>query len=455
MNYIHPLDHSIYSQKNLESDDGKDEDIFDEKFNKMLYEYTEQKISNERLIKCSVIDPEKNSEYIEPQIMLCSQYILLRIELDKKYDQVINSYETFINMMIWLCCYTILGISNLPLSIITIDGIINCFEFYGQNIGYDESNNFFSKHRLQTIDRYIYFVFLIGVYYGVHICLWFHGCVIDHIFIIGCIPQIMIKIYKLPSYFRIRNIIYNAYNQMIKKIVCKQFTKIINAVIKNVLHSDHRLEYTDFLGCYNHINLVYIGDFIAQFIGACIFNYLDKGRLRLPFILYKNIFMKDKKYHIVNDHKYFEKIVIDKNWEKFMDIYTLNRLIRMLSNGNPNNNFMEKEVNKLVIRTIFIFNMIIFGWTVMNIVHSVTVGILCNLLFVNKSIKKERYILFTILCSMLSRFSNENLLSIILCNIMYPVIESQLFPDLMYDVLRFLYQSIYKTQRDTMLYFSH
>lgn len=459
----HPLERSLYGIEAIEY-------RLDTKHNGTTYQYNDDPAhhyADEQINDMPIIDtpindtpinddlPQNNSHLTESRIMICSQYMLIREDINKNSIHTINKYELFGHILIWLIGSLVLVIPNLLMRIITIDGIIGCMGFYISSIGYTDSNNFFLKHRLRTLDRYIYYGILIGVYYCIVLCVWIPMWQsIEHLFMIGCVAQIMIYIYKHPIYFKIRTIIADEYNRLIRKIVCKQFAKIINMIIRNVLNTTHQIEYTDLTKYYNDGMLISIGDFTVQFIGACIFNYLDRGSLRLPFILYKNMFLKDRRYRIGNDQKYFEQIVIDRKWEKFMDMYTLNRMIRMLSNGNPNNNFMEQEVNLMVTNMTFIFNRLMFGWTMMSLAHSVVIGIMCNLLFVFNAIKKGRYIMATIIFSLLAQFSEEKLLTLILCNILYPLIESHIIPDILNDLLRRL-KSLYlivkqKTKNDTI-----
>jgi len=455
--YNNPLERSQYSIEDMASQ-------FDMKrVDNMSIRYTEQPIINAPIINAPIINApiinapiinapiintpiintpiiddasQNDGQLIGSRIMVCSQYMLMRDQMDTS-DQPINRRESIGHLGLWLIGSIVLNwnIPNLLLRVITMDGIVGCLGFYVSSIGYDDSNNFFLKHRLRAIDRYIYYGMLICIYHCIELCLWIDGwSSVEHLFMIGGASQIMTYINRYPLYFKIRTNIVDEYNRTIRKIVCKQFAKLINIIIRNVLHTTHRIEYTDITRYYNDGLIVSMGDFTAQFIGACVFNYLDRGTMRLPLILYKNMFLKDRRYRIENDRKYFEQIVIDRKWDKFMDMYTLNRLIRMLSNGDPNNNFMEREVDRMVRNMIFILNRLMFGWTMMSVTNNIVLGILCNLLFIHNSIKKGRYILATIIFSLLVQYSDERVLMLIICNLSYPIIESQLIPDIMNDL---------------------
>ena len=440
-----PLERSLYSIDDITYQ------IDMKRVDNMSIRYTEQPIIDTQLIDTQLINapminavPQNDGQLIGSRIMICSQYMLMRDHMDT-HSHPIDRRESIGHIVLWLIGSIVLNwnIPNLLMRIITMDGIVGCLGFYVSSIGYDDSNNFFLKHRLRALDRYIYYGMLICMYHCIVLCLWIDmWSSVEHLFMIGGASQIMTYIYRYPLYFKIRTNIVDEYNRTIRKIVCMQFAKLINIIIRNVLHTTHRIEYTDITRYYNDGLIVSIGDFTAQFIGACVFNYLDKGTMRLPLILYKNMFLKERRYRIGNDQKYFEQIVIDRKWEKFMDMYTLNRMIRMLSNGDSNNNFMEREVDRMVRNMIFTFNRLMFGWTLMSATQSIVLGILCNLLFVSNAIKKARYIMTTIMFSILVQFSEERILMLILCNILYPIIESNLIPDILEDSMNRL-KSLY------------
>src|SRR5208282_153848 len=111
-------------------------------------------------------------------------------------------------------------------------------------------------------------------------------------------PSIMGQIYNIYAYKKIRHVLYDGYNKLIQKIICKQLSKIINIVIKNVFNLHIIVTYEDLIPFYDQFSWLIINKFIVTFIMACIFNHIDKGGMKFPMMIYKNLYLKDSKYNI-------------------------------------------------------------------------------------------------------------------------------------------------------------
>ena len=272
--------------------------------------------------------------------------------------------------------------------------------------------------RKELIDRYIYNTFVSII------CLLFYLININlykYIWILLC-PTIMNYIYDKIISNSIKMYIYDKYNILIKKIICKYLTKIINIVINNVLNMELIITYKDILPFYDIFSWIHINTFIIKFVSACIFNYVDSSHMRLPLIICKNIYMKDPKYDISSDNIYMKKIIQDKKWDKFLDVYTLNRVVRMILNNNNKDNKLVKQIDIIVKQFVFNCEKIIICWSISGYTNTI-VGLLSMLLF-DISLFKVFIVLIYILISI---SVSEQLLLLILCEITYRIIDIKMF----------------------------
>jgi hypothetical protein len=373
-------------------------------------------------------------------------------ELDDKHKKFVLDIKDLISeMCMVLFFHLFLGIHNAIFNVITIDGIMSCIIFYMSYIGVEDKNNFLLKNRLKTLDRYIYYLLLFCGYYLFNYMSWFAftGFTMYVASIMIC-PSIMGQIYDIYAYKKIRQVLYDGYNRLVQKIICKQLSKIINIVIKNVLIINIVVGYEDLIPFYNQFSLMIINKFIITFIIACIFNHMDRGSMKFPMMIYKNIYLKDSKYNIADDKSYLRKIISDKQYVKFMDVYTLNRIIRIIVTDDTQKSMLSEQVTQFLQNAMFRFNRVMLCWTIMSI-GNLTVGILGFLLFISASDRPLRYLINTLFFTILSFFTVERLLVIILCEICYPIIDSKLLTDVMDDTYQSLKRGFLKLYYRTRL----
>lgn len=375
--------------------------------------------------------------------------------LYSQYFHLSNNYSKYIlNEKILLCeifivilLHIFLGISNFLFNIITIDGIISSLVFYLESY----NNSILSINRLTTIDRYIYYLFILFGYYILNYIFWYrYTNIIKYITCIMVCPNIMCQIYNIYTYKKIRYVIYNGYNNLIQKIVCKQLCKIINIIIINIIGLKDSISYLELIPYYDKFSFGMINKFIVTFIMACIFNHIDKGNMKYLMIVYKNIYMKDKKYKICNDKEYITKIIKDKKWNKLMDVYTLNRLIRMLFDDNNKESLLSKQIVDFIECCSFKIGRIMLCWTIMSITN-LQVGILGFFLFLPHTDRPLRYILNTCIFMCLSYVSDEKILILILCEIFYPIMNSKLLTDIVNDTYKSIKRGVISIYHITRL----
>ncbi len=388
-------------------------------------------------------DPEIESESTNK--MYLSQYIALKEDVEIKYEFDLYIFLKEVLLIAIINFILFYFNSSSSFDVITIDGILTSIIFY---LSYIENNdNFLAKDRLATGDRYIYF-FLIMIAYSLFsfgclkigftiliILAQFIGIIIKSILIV---PSIMKHVYNHEGYKNIKKHFYEKYNNLVQKIVCKQMSKIINLCIRNILKIDFIITKDDIIPFYDQFSIAIIIRFIATFIFACLFNHMDKGGWKIPMIFYKNMYLKDKNYKITDDKEYLIAIVKDKNWGKFLDIYTLNRLIRLLMNDDdPNNGFLAEQVTQFITSFLFSFNKVMFCWTIMCCTQELYVGILSQLLFLKSSKHRFKYILNTLLFTFLAFYElvqGEKILVILICEIMYLIVNSKIIVDILSDI---------------------
>jgi hypothetical protein len=410
-----------------------------------------EKINNKGSVFASTV--YKNDNYDLPQY---ASYMHLETN---KMDIRFNLLDFIKEFIIIIILHCFLGINNAMFNVITIDGIISCLIFYMNSIlHYKKADNLLEKIRLITIDRYIYYLLLFIAVHIIDYVTWFQYSEITMYlasFII-C-PSITAQIYKLKSYSKVRQVLYDGYNNLIKKIICKQLAKIINIFIDKVLNLKIIVKYTDLMNHYHDFDFLVINKFIVTFILALIFNHVDKGSLKIPLMIYKNLYMKDNKYKIKDDKKYLTKIIKDHKWGKFLDIYTLNRMIRMLIDNDNKDDDLSTIINNLVKKIFFRINRVLFCYTVMNMTNSLTIGVITFLLFISNAKKPLRYLLNVLLFSWLSCVTKEKILILVVCEISFTVANSKLVIDVIRDTYNFLckiVRIVYDNTRVESIFFS-
>jgi len=359
--------------------------------------------------------------------MLLSNYFSPEKILEKKY--ILNTYNLIKEILVIGVLHVILGISNPMFNIITIDGIISSLIFYLNfvNIKID----FLVISRLDTIERYIYYLLLIISYYVLDYVLWFKisGLLVCSASIMIS-PNIMAQISSITNYRKISNVIHIGYDNLIKKIVCKQLAKIINLIISKCLNCEHNITYEELLPHYDKIDLA----IIKLLISACIFNYFDsKTILKYPLIIYKNIMMKNRKYNIANDREYIITILKDKRLDMFLDVYTLNRVIRLLSNDTQNkSNILTEQYEYMKKRVAFKTGRIMICWNIMGS-SNIFFGLLSYLLFISDTNRPLNYLINTLIFCIISFLTEERILVLIACELFYTITNSKLLNDIGYD----------------------
>ena len=311
-----------------------------------------------------------------------------------------------------ICVHTKINILS---RILLFDSLFQSILFY---LEYKNYKLLFNK-QYDIIERYIYYIFL-AVFITICNCITiYHYYYYTQVFtsILYC-PTILAYIVNIVYYKKYRNYVYNTCNKIINTILCKQILKIINIVITHILHIKiiSPIQYSDIVPFYNNCSWYIVNKFIISFLIACIFNYLDKGVLKLPLIICKNVYMKDTKYNIADDKQYIQQIINDKQWNKLLDVYTLNRIIRLCF-MNTNNSFARHTTNNIIFR----FNRLMFCYAVLNAFGMVP-SILCFLLFIKKT-NAFSYIMNTILFIYISYFTTEQFLILVLCEIFYLFID--------------------------------
>jgi hypothetical protein len=406
-------------------------------------------LENQVFIQNDCIDD--NSVCIIEPSLLKSEYFTIS-DIEKKYS--FNKNNLLIEIIIFTIVSFFIGFQNINIIsyIFTIDGIISCISYYFKQ--YTKYNNKLDSNRLNIFDRYVFYIGVILFDIVFSILTNFTYTYLIRIFsLILILPTTMTQIYNNYTYKKFRHNIREQIHKIIQRIILKQLSKIINLVAKNLLDFENSLNYEDLIPFYNQFQLSDLGKFFGTIISAAIFNHLDKGGLKLPISIYKNLYMKDKKYKISDDKEYLITILRDKKLSKFTDIYTLNRIIRLLIEDDSDNSILEEQINKFIKQFNISFNNILLTWTILIMLNyngfdkifnftSIQFSILFNLIFISNSKKPLRYIGNILLFLSLSFYYKEDLLLLILFEIFVPIIESKIITDILKDITIYFFHII-------------
>jgi hypothetical protein len=337
-------------------------------------------------------------------------------------------YELVVSLIIYLFFSNITYI-NL---IINFD---NCISLYILLLEHFTDNDY-QSYRINLFDRYIYYGVCVILYNCVSLLLNYNFIIIiKSIFFLLIVPNITNFIYDTITYQTIRNKVFLKIQLLIKENIVKNLTKIINLVILNILDSKVELNYQDLIPFYDSFKPEDIGKFFGTVIGAGIFNHLDKGGLKFPLMFYKNLYMKDKKYKVSDDKKYLIQIINNKDWKKFMDIYSLNRVIRLLLSNDSDDPILEKYIQEIFTCTSNIFNKVFIVLTFYNFLKQLSISnnlislssVLLYSIFITKSSKPIRYIILLLLFIFITTKLEINQFLLFVFPIISSLIETNFF----------------------------
>jgi len=184
---------------------------------------------------------------------------------------------------------------------------------------------------------------------------------------------------------------------------------------------------------YNAFSFNIISKFIISFITANIFNYIDRGTFKFPLMIYKNMYMKDNYAKIKSDKQYIAQILKDRNWNKLVDIYTLNRFIRLYFTDNTSGTYMIEKIEQILKIVIFNINRLMICWTILGLTQNIYISLAANLLFIYKEQEKFRYFVNVLFFMLTSIFCREHILILIFCNIGLLLTKSSLIDDIIRD----------------------
>ena len=125
--------------------------------------------------------------------------------------------------------------------------------------------------------------------------------------------------------------------------------------------------------------------------------------------------MKDTRYSEVDDKLYLTSIIKDKQWNKFMEIYTLNRIIRVVVNDDAQNSLLSEKVAVILKDIMFRINRAMFCWTLMS-VSNLTFGILgfFPFTFYSKKHNHKDYLLYKICKKVISSSLSKKRMNLII-----------------------------------------
>lgn len=369
-----------------------------------------------------------NNKNKNSNLLICSNFFGTDSETEiQKFSKTKLLFEIFILIFINIITFQpFRNFLEILVNVFTIDSVYSSLYFYLNFLGFQ------IKMTTSYIDRCICY----GIFYFLFSIISFVSFnnlqePLRYFILLVTIPSFIEIISNNNYYKKISTPIKKSYDELIKKIVCKQMTKIINSIIKNVIKLDLKIHYTDLTPYYDTVNFpATCKQFVTAFIIANIFNYLDKGGLKFPLVIYKNIYMKDQYSKIRNDKEYITAIIKNRQWDHLVDIYTLNRLIRLCVSDDNSKDYMSKKVDEIIRTILFNINRIFTCWTLLSISNSIIFALIGFFLFLHKEDKKIRYLVNILIFILVSFVTKEQLLLIFLCEIGIHFAKSSLVDDL-------------------------
>ena len=173
--------------------DTKIESSDDEILNKLLTNLP-QNSSSDNLVS---LEKEKDSD--DNRFRYYSQYFILEEDKELVNNNICFKNVDFMKELLFIIFfYSFFGTNNIISDAISIDGIISCITFYCSYINIHPTKNVLEKNRMNTFDRYIYYIFLYITYVVVNYITWYKLAIYLH-YTIPCMisPSIMHYIYHI------------------------------------------------------------------------------------------------------------------------------------------------------------------------------------------------------------------------------------------------------------------
>ena len=364
----------------------------------------------------------------------------------KIYDRYVDVYETkkdvkgmmfiseiLIITLIYYLTYSPLLLTNL----ITIDSVIVAITFSMQY--HNIYNKRFLCHIMKS-KKILYYLYFLALYSTIDVIFWYK---IHKLFIIT-LPFIMCPsiIYKVTNIYLFRvchKYVYEVIESIFYELLCKQMAKLINMISEHSLNYNPKIHYSELeLLIKTRPYYIYI-NFVSGFVFASILQYFENNGTTIYTMVFRQLYFKQYFKEDIVYEDYIASVLRQRKWELLTDPYTLNIIIQIFLNNNKKNSVLAKHVKSIKQKLDLSFTKIACCWTIWSVLKIKYVGILSYLLFFkhtkinyNNVIKLSIIVIHLIL----SYFSQEQLIQIILCETLTLLIMNNVTKTIVLDIVK-------------------
>lgn len=378
------------------------------------------------------------------KLNFCSQYFDLNYS-EERHE--INIIYVFIQLIIVSIFYYFFWIGANLINIFTIDGACSAIIFI-LKYNSEKDDYLFCNIVYQTsyFVRLIYYFILIGCYYSINFITWYYfDNALQYVLLMFTLPIVIENIVYSYEFKKLTKIIRYECDEVLYFIISKQMTKIVSIISKKCLNYNPNFNENEFKPFVKKMSVGIFINFIGAFIFASILHYFERNGTTVFTAIFRQFYFRQyyfNKENIDPDHKkYIVNIMKTRNWIKLLDPYTLNRIMKMYLKLN------EDSDDSIIIHIQNIFSQInasiskiMVCWTMSSLVKIRCIGIMTYLLFVKSKYKINMYLKFGIIIFfvIVSFFSYEQLLQIILCEICTHFMVNKVTRDIIYDIYKYI-----------------
>ena len=371
----------------------------------------------------------------------CSQYLNLnhteeRHQINKIYIMV----QIMIIGFLFLLCWSSINIINIFTTDSILSGIIFVLKFYSR-----DKNKYILKdciYQAPYTIRLIYYVLLLSLYYVINFVTWYiFSSVLQFVLLIFILPFVIENIIYSYKFKKITKMIYEDVDDFSHFVISKQMTKVITLISQNCLKFDPQFGNDEFKPFVKNISAKMFINFICSFLFASLLHYLEQNGTTVYTAMFRQYYFRQyyfKKEEIKLDNKdYLIDIMKKRDWLKLLDPYTLNRVLQIYLEleNEQDQNYIGKHIKNLIEQLGTSFSKIMVCWTVSSVIKIKCIGTLFYFVFVKSKHTINMYLKIGIISifTIVSYFSYEQLLHIILCEICTRFMVNKVTRDVVYD----------------------
>lgn len=374
----------------------------------------------------------------------CSQYFNVNYSEVKhpiKFIYIITQF--FIVSTIYHFFWTNINLINILTTDSIISSLIFILYFYCNNNSIFINNTIYQP---SYFIRYIYYFILLSIYYIVDFITWgYLSILLNLILPFFILPVVIENIVYNYNFKKITNAVINDCENFIYFIISKHMSKILSIISNNCLDYNPTFKEDEFKPFIKKVSVDIFINFICSFLFASILHYFEKNGTTVFTAIFRQFYFRQyyfKKENIDKNNKnYLINIMKTKNWIKLLDPYTLNRILKMylLINNNKENSII-KHIKNIINQFNTSFSKIMICWTISSLCNIKYISILSYLLFIKSKHKINIYlkIIVIFLFTIISFFSNEVLLLIIMCEFFTRLLVNKITRDIFYDIYKHL-----------------